>query len=597
MAATANEKTTRSSSTMTTAVWGITPPLSIETPTRADIEKTSQLFKFLQDKARAYGTEEATAHRRRVLGEIYAMECDWVRSVAGENARCALFTAGSYRMGVSTEDGDIDALIVVPCSISRERFFADWTLLLQERNAIVSKAVAIPLAFVPIIKCVWRGVDVDLLFAAMDASALTPQLDLASPDDRALEHVHDETSVRSLNGVRVADRVLRLVPSPPVFRMALRFVKHWAKRRAVYSNSLGFLGGIAWALLVARVCQLYPNACAYAVVRQFFTVFAKWQWPSPVLLAAPSDAARRLYNGAAMSMPQWDASENARDRAHLMPILTPAFPSQNCTYNVGQSTFRIICDELRRATMLFGNSSKSVEEMLECVCEPSSFFDEFSVFLRIDAFVDEHDDDEDEDEEGDEGGAEGNTKKKQENDGKVARMLAQGFGESFEYMRENFDDNGDNGGDGDADKETNEKDEKEVSKKGEEKQEEKAQTDDKKLKKNKTICEYERDAWFGIVESKLRFLTGALEYTKHVSVVRPFPKAFCEESPMRKTFFFALKFAPTTLVVGAKTQVDITSAVNEFLSRVYAQQPNDSVGCSVSKLKRADLPPWTKIKK
>lgn len=39
------------------------------------------------------------------------------------------------------------------------------------------------------------------------------------------------TGVRSLNGVRVAETVVRLVPDPATFTLTLRAVKLWAKRR------------------------------------------------------------------------------------------------------------------------------------------------------------------------------------------------------------------------------------------------------------------------------------------------------------------------------------------------------------------------------
>ena len=44
----------------------------------------------------------------------------------------------------------------------------------------------------------------------------------------------------------------------------------------IYSNVLGYLGGISWALLVAHVCQLYPNAAASTLVHRFFFVFSQW---------------------------------------------------------------------------------------------------------------------------------------------------------------------------------------------------------------------------------------------------------------------------------------------------------------------------------
>jgi poly(A) polymerase Pap1 len=46
--------------------------------------------------------------------------------------------------------------------------------------------------------------------------------------------------------------------------------------KGIYSNALGFLGGVSWAMLVARVCQLYPNAASSTLVHKFFLVLSQW---------------------------------------------------------------------------------------------------------------------------------------------------------------------------------------------------------------------------------------------------------------------------------------------------------------------------------
>merc|ERR1719271_206342 len=113
-----------------------------------------------------------------------------------------------------------------------------------------------------------QKIDVDLLVAIIDATPLPTGFDIHS--DKAILQCVDEPSERSLNGPRTTEAILRALPDRQVFLDVLRAVRLWARRRELYSNKGGFLGGINLSLLAAHAACQYPNAPAARVLERFF---------------------------------------------------------------------------------------------------------------------------------------------------------------------------------------------------------------------------------------------------------------------------------------------------------------------------------------
>lgn len=102
---------------------------------------------------------------------------------------------------------------------------------------------------------------------------------------------------------------------------------------------MGYFGGISWAMLVARVCQEYPHSSGMHIVNQFFAYYVAWQWPNPIFL--------KPFNCTDYGFPVWNPKINQQDRLHLMPVITPAYPQQNSSYNITSSSFIIIKKKLQ----------------------------------------------------------------------------------------------------------------------------------------------------------------------------------------------------------------------------------------------------------
>lgn len=98
------------------------------------------------------------------------------------------------------------------------------------------------------------------------------------------------------------------------------------------------------------MCQLHPQSSLEDLIRSFFSLYATWLWPQPVRLTKEADL-HGLYDDLV-----WQPNST-----HLMPILTPGYPSQNTAVNVTTSSLQTLIREFLNAESLLSRSLNPTE--------------------------------------------------------------------------------------------------------------------------------------------------------------------------------------------------------------------------------------------
>ncbi len=369
-------------------------PLSLERSAGQDEVETSVLKKILRDEFKLEETPESADLLKEVLTKLRNIIKDWVRQTAidkklspevAAKAGGELYISGSFRLGVHGSTSDIDALCVVPRFVDREQHFFGTLLEVLKKHRDIKDLRAIKEAYVPIIKLKFLNVDVDLLFARLSFESVDETLG-SLRDDNLLKNC-DEHTVRSLSACRNNDAIISLVPNKEAFKVTLKCMKVWAKKRDLYSNKMGYPGGIAWAILVAKICQLYPNLAPNRLLEKLFDTYCHWNWKLPILLCEMKEPKGIL------PLKNWNPKSCEGEQPHLMPIITPAYPCVNCTFNVSNTTREIVLKEMARA----GRQVHKINQHQPgynwiSFFKGYDFFKEYIHYLRIDAVTQNEED-------------------------------------------------------------------------------------------------------------------------------------------------------------------------------------------------------------
>jgi poly(A) polymerase len=398
---------------MSTKIGGrtVTPALPVvdaSDPTPIELSFNESLHQeFINDNIPMEPTE-GIQRRERVLNRMGTLCRQWIQTVCTKrglpkdvvnSAGGQLFTSGSYRLGVHEPGADIDTIVVAPNVCTRQDFFGTIETesgeterdpdSLAERirsHPDVTNFVPVEGAAVPILTFDWEGVNIDLLFARLNSASVPNDFDI--DNDAVLDGV-DSATEKSLNGPRVTNLLAALVSGTPeryqTFLTVVRCVRKWAKARGLYSNKMGYWGGVNINIAVALCVQLYPRTPPASLLRKFFLVFRTWRWPNPVMLTKPHDAGYGLQ--------VW--SPQAHNARQVAPVVTPAYPAMNSTLAVSRQTLQIMHEEFCRGHEILDriwkehqaneNSGKNNPDPLqwEELFRPSDFFIAYPHYLSL----------------------------------------------------------------------------------------------------------------------------------------------------------------------------------------------------------------------
>ena len=372
-------------------------PISTLESTREDYKETKYIEEVLRNDFNLFETQEDSKKREEILISLKKCVIEAVKKIykdkgkTDEEANSAgggVFSFGSYRLGIAGPGDDIDVLCIAPATDTRaDSKNCERVQLLDEmKNQLekikeqndITQILPISEAKVPIIKIVCKGIPIDILVASVSYKSIDEKFDLE--DDNVLKNCC-EKCILSLNGCRVTNAIFKSLPQERIedFRLTLRGIKLWAKKRGIYSNAMGYPGGVAWAILVAKVCQLYPKCTANILIRKFFEVYGGWDWENPVQINELKEEVEFTC-----PLPVW------KKESTICPfyIITPAFPAQNTNSGTNQILKRTMIEEFN--TFKEYSSKINIEDINSEYTWKGLFhggnnlFEGYNYFLQID---------------------------------------------------------------------------------------------------------------------------------------------------------------------------------------------------------------------
>ncbi|OAF71474.1 hypothetical protein A3Q56_00739 [Intoshia linei] len=276
---------------------------------------------------------------------------------------CSTHLIGSYGLDVLSRDSDIDILCVASKEIKRNDFFTKFAQYIEDNLDCNLNSAAV--CYVPVINMAYKKIKIDIVFSQVTASIPKNEQSLD-----AIKTISNSAKCeRTINAYRNLVYIKMIAPNFNKYRNCVKVVKMWAKNKLIYSNCVGYLGGIAWYILVLKVMLLYPNATCCVIFEKVLYYISHRDWNKPVSLV-------KFHNE--------NSFKNRKRGANYMTIFTPILPHQNTAYNVTESSKVKIIREAKKALSLVVKILHGYANVdWEMVLRPQNFFENYQFYIMI----------------------------------------------------------------------------------------------------------------------------------------------------------------------------------------------------------------------
>jgi poly(A) polymerase len=326
---------------------------------------TDELVEYL-DREAPLETKEIKDHKNRVILEIIDKAKQFSPDFVG------YFLSGSFRMNISQNEDDVDILLVFR-DLTKNEFFNVETGFVNELKKIKKSknVISVDNAKVPIIKVGIDGYEFDILFLKYDKPINNENI----IEDNILKGL-GETEILTINGPRTTEILTRLVEKQyNKFSIIVRSLRLFAKRKEIYSNKIGYLGGINFAILAAFACQQWPSKTASSCLFNLIMLLSSWPWPKQIQLC--KDYKQAFFIQKTHIYP-WTPD---KPKSNVMPIITPSIPIFNSSSNVSANTLSIMTEEFKKGASAL--DSLDLNKFFENI----HFFTKFPFYVVFSVYI------------------------------------------------------------------------------------------------------------------------------------------------------------------------------------------------------------------